>query len=136
MSKDTARIAVLLGISESEAREFCLEIQSKFKGAIPRFRDIRNCLEKKAKATPEEIARMIEHSSPRFRLGPRSRKLSLTPISYEPDYPADSSGFFKKKIRKRGRVALEDAEKCPHGVPKAMKCAICDPKGFKEQTGL
>jgi predicted RNase H-like HicB family nuclease len=34
------------------------------------------------------------------------------------------------------RDFTESVKKCPHGVLKANKCAICDPKGFRFETGL
>ena len=135
MSKTTERIAVLLGVTEPEAREFCLKVQGKFRqSATPRFQHIKNCLERKPHATLKEVVDSITRDPAYSRgLSGLSRKKPRIIATYL----AGSSRPTGKKIgKKRGHFALEDIAKCPHGVPKVTKCAICDPKGFKRQTGL
>ncbi len=34
------------------------------------------------------------------------------------------------------RVSEQKLEHCPHGVPHGRVCAICDPKKFREMTGI
>jgi hypothetical protein len=139
MSKVTKRIAAILGSTEPEARQFCLDVQGKFSGSPPNFRAIETCLKEKPDATVEEIVDAIARDPRRFRSKPRTKKwrgrLHLPSILPEPEHPGPL-WHFGDKIRKPGRLALVDVEKCPHGVPKTSKCAICDPEGFKQQTGL
>ncbi len=34
-----------------------------------------------------------------------------------------------------GRLPIEALDKCPHGIPKIQKCAICDPEGWRAEHG-
>jgi hypothetical protein len=36
----------------------------------------------------------------------------------------------------RERVAHDKLEHCPHGIPVGEICGICDPKAFREMTGI
>ncbi len=34
-----------------------------------------------------------------------------------------------------GRISSGSLDKCPHGIPKIKKCAICDPEGWRMENG-
>ena len=69
MSKVT-RVARLLGITESEARKFCAEVQQHFKAVLPPCDVIADAIRQHGKATPKEIATVI---SPDFNYIPKPR---------------------------------------------------------------
>jgi hypothetical protein len=39
-------------------------------------------------------------------------------------------------LRHDPRKYVDGFEKCPHGIPKFSKCAICDPEGFRDKMGI
>ena len=137
MSK-VAKVATLLGTTESEARQFCIQVQKNFKGPLPSFKIIADCLEQHptARASPEEAARIIKLTCPWIASASKRRSakgrsprgggrlISDTPPTMSPIMARDPRNFTK------------NVKKCPHGVLKTRKCAICDPKGFAFETGL
>ena len=136
-------VATLLGITESDARQFCVEVQRASGGPVPSFRLIADCLEQHpdARDSPAEIARIIKLARPHI-VSPRP-----------PKHAARLKRRKGKRRRRSGQpgestlptVALamahdpreftKDLPKCPHGVLKTKKCAICDPEGFRLEYG-
>lgn len=76
MSKVT-RVAGLLGISESEARKFCTEVQGYFKAVLPPCDVIADAIERHGKATPKEIAAFID---PDFHYTAKPTPTRLEPV--------------------------------------------------------
>jgi hypothetical protein len=134
MSK-ARKVAVLLDITEAEAREFCLEVQKQVGSPLPSFKAIADCLMQhpEAEGNPSEIARIMREKKtfvvvkrrPKAQRGGRGRGSATH--SYFKD--------FSPRAVQDPRDFIEGVSKCPHGVPRTQRCAICDPKGFREERG-
>jgi hypothetical protein len=150
MSNNTQRIAELLNVSESTAKVFCLEVQACFTGKVPRYSMILEQLRKTPNAPPREVAHAIQQrtSSRSSRRKRRQRPTRpspprrLTNTAFTPPeepFPEElltpRYSYKRNTYKPRNRVELDSTDKCPHGVPTFRKCAICDPEGFREETG-
>jgi len=160
MSKVT-RAAEVLHMTEPEAREFCLQVQKCFNNNVPKFSAIASAIVmcQGPIKNPDEIAELIKDSrmgrimdakkpkdtgqaSSAKRLevsskrdvrkcsGRRSRSWD------EPSSMRKESGLRSVSRFDRSRVAIDELEKCPHGVPKLQLCAICNPKEFHDMAGV
>lgn len=157
MSKATAEIAKLRSIDAGSARRFCELVQRHFRERVPPFTLIAAMVRESPTASASEIAAMIgrqtgvavlEEPRPapkpkertRYTVRGKSRKGGgyslLDPYEYETPRLGWNARNEKNPRLSRTRLEPERAEKCPHGVPFYRKCAICDPEGFTESTGL
>ena len=117
----------------------------KTKGNIPSFKIIADYLSHhiNTKNKPDELARIIKQSS------------KVTPVTLPPKQTNSTKeqeresvkGHLQRKLTENlplyscniqkhdPRVFTENLPKCPHGVLKVRKCAICDPDGFRLDYG-
>jgi hypothetical protein len=158
MSK-VSRAAEVLHVTEPEAREFCLQVQKCFKNHVPKFPAIASAIVSGQGTikSPDEIAKLIEDSrkgimdakKPKgtgqassakrleasWKRGVRKRSGWRSRSWDEPSIMRKESGLRSVHFD-RSRVAIDELEKCPHGVPKLQLCAICNPEEFHEMAGV
>ena len=142
MSK-VIKVALLLNTTESKAREFCVAVQKEFKGTVPPFSIIADCLEQhiSAKDTPTELARIIKLAHPHVISPPLPKQINK-PKRRKGKSPSgggnaggDTLSTISPIMAHDPREFTENLPKCPHGVLKIRKCAICDPEGFRLEYG-
>ena len=122
-------IAIRLGVDETEARQFCVRVQQHFtSGGAPSVKLIAGLLKMhgRQQVTPEEIAQQI-------RAAYTQRAKQHSPGGSQ--NPGRESYAFTPLIAHDPRPHTDGLEKCPHGVLKIKKCAICDPEGFRLEHG-
>jgi len=122
------QIAARLGVDETEARQFYVSVQKHFtSGGSPSVKLIAWFLKKHGHhpIRPEEIAQQIRAAyAQRVQQHSRSGR-----------NPSRESYAFTPLIAHDPRPHTDGLEKCPHGVLKIKKCAICDPEGFRLEHG-
>ncbi|MBN2393204.1 MAG: hypothetical protein JXR84_20910 [Anaerolineae bacterium] len=125
------KTAETLGIPENQLREFCLEVQGCFRGWLPSFRLIAATLEKHPLESAVEIAHLIKLNTTNTRSNTFTPPSDELVIDTPPTYQHKRNAYVPPH-----RVTLDQLEKCPHGVPITRTCAICNPKKFREETGI
>lgn len=157
------RIATLLAVSDLAAQLFCAAVQRKCKGYAAPPGTILMYLQRaeRAKRSPDAVAAAIMQSrSTSWRPGtrsqpapsplalrkkrdpgtsPRSSASSSGPAAQPPEHyrswEPDESPRLSPILRHDPRDATAALPKCPHGVLRTRKCAICDPEGFRRENG-
>jgi hypothetical protein len=149
----TARIAKHLGISSTEAAQYCEQVRllSGLGSKLSYQTIFMHMLTiKHPKPTPEELADAVRHTKhhpiqaqkqQRKLPGPQE-KVSIYERfdgsggfgQHEPS--PMSAGLTRRSLYDRQRVLPERLEHCPHGVPKGQICAICNPREFRQMTGI
>jgi len=141
---DLEKIASLLGLGTSQAYQFCLCIQKRFKQA-PSFKSIASCLEKFSPANRTEDNVVATLQSSKYKQPSKPKQYVRKPRSRSGGWHTKSEGGFTDREEPESyspifahdpRKHQEGLEKCPHGVLKFQPCAICDPEKFREQTGI
>jgi len=127
MSNKALKVANLLKISDRDAQAFCKEVQKHFRGNVPSYAQIGDCLEDHIGSTPQEIAEIM------------SSKGMVNRTTYI-EQPSQREMRTKKKCKyqvfREARVEKDSLGVCPHGVPTIQPCALCDRKRFLEMTGI
>jgi hypothetical protein len=133
MSK-VSRVAEVLHMTEPEAREFCLQVQKCFKNGVPSFSVIASAIVggQGTIRSPDMIAKIIKDSG---WSGWRSNSWDESSSMRETSGMRKESGLRSVHFD-RSRVAIDELEKCPHGVPKLQIYAICNPKEFHDMVGV
>ena len=138
-----SKVAVLLGTTESDARNFCLAVQREFIRSVPSYSTIADCLKAHSSASdnPAEIAQIIKQTHVQ-RVKP-SRPVNSGKPHRGKGSPGLRANYADSETRPAitpqmghdPRDATQGMDKCPHGVLRLRKCAICDPQGFRLQHG-
>ena len=89
-----------------------------------------------ARAKLKKVSQLHAASFVKRAAPSRKRKKGKTKrYGYEKPVPPPSylvrTSYFDQE-----RVSEQKLEHCPHGVPHGRVCAICDPKKFREMTGI
>ena len=127
------RIAARLRTGEAQALQFCVSVQKHFTSSEPpSFKVIAAFLDQHGHlpASPEDIAQQI-----RAARAQRSKRRSRSQDGVIGRSPSRESDVFTPLIAHDPRPYTEDFDKCPHGILKFKKCAICDPEGFRLEHG-
>ena len=127
------RIAARLHTGEAQALQFCVSVQKHFAaGEAPSIKVIAAFLDQHGpvQASPEDIAQQI-----RAARAQRPKKRSRLQDGVVGRSPSRESDVFTPLIAHDPRPYTEDFDKCPHGILKFKKCAICDPEGFRLEHG-
>ena len=148
-------ICELLGINVTQARIFCEQVQVSFQGA-PSYKMIGVGLSQlpAEKRTVESVVALLQNVQPHLRLVSDAiiKRMKVSGISKSIPKPSQvihhssrGVGGFSDAIKGEAfspilshdpRKYLDGFEKCPHGIPKFSKCAICDPEGFRDKMGI
>jgi hypothetical protein len=133
-----SKVANLLNISLEAATAYCDEVrQLSGLGIRLPYKAIARCLAKNLNNTSSQtIAEIIKENkfevlhqgsgnSVQYKTNRKSVKpkpqVDKTPLRLYPD---------------QERVTEDKLKHCPHGIPLIRPCAICDPKKFREMTGI
>ena len=166
MASPLERISKILNISTIESRRLCEEIQKHFKGGPPKFKTIAKYIENNPGIgnNPDILATKMKETymmgKYKYQNFPRSIKgktsnlktkrtqRQLTFKQDTGDYlsksrPGDrpkpsqlEEGVERRSIFDYDRYPQDEGKKCPHGVPIAQICALCDPEKFRKMTGI
>ena len=133
MSGARKLVAELLSTSEEEAGKFCLQVQACFKGQVPSFYVIAKCLENHPTAGPDEIAEFLRGtwSGTSKVKRPKEKVVKLGGWGHSAIDASTGGSMMMHDPRRH----IQGLEKCPHGVLIGKKCALCDPEGWRQDTG-
>jgi len=133
------RISQLLGVPENEARNFCTSVQKCFEHA-PSFLLIQGALESlpRDERVVGNVVKILEASGKMRSFKPynQRRKVRVAHIPSTGFASLESDEQVSPVLAHDPRDHIAHFEKCPHGIPKFQKCAICDPKGYRELMGI
>ena len=157
----TYKIAELLKISFREAVAYCEEVRSASGlGPALHYKTIAQHLEQHLPEVPsaKSMAEIVKENkllkpSPRNTQPKKVKRQVLTkPVKQNsrrvrkrgkrskfewPKRPAPLPTYLvRTSYFDQERVSEQKLEHCPHGVPHGRVCAICDPKKFREMTGM
>ena len=150
------RVAYLLGIPVSDAISYCEEVRKLCGyGSRLHYTVIAGFMDKNpTDRSPQHIAEKIKQNYPpeiQLPIQPKKKSrrpfytgsYSVTPASIGGGYydlhtekASKPSGIVHTSYFDQERVSPEKLEHCQHGVPLLRLCAICNPKKFREMTGI
>ncbi len=139
----TSKIAALLEVSLTRAASYCEEVRSiSGLGSSLPYKIIASQLEQHLPEllSPQKMAEILEKvqfkpTSTRPHIS-KSRKQRRSK-KHDDARPIPAPGYLvRTSYFDRERVAEDKLGHCPHGVPHGRVCAICDPKKFREMTGI
>jgi hypothetical protein len=153
MSQATKVIAALRHTNEATARAFCELVQRHFRNWLPPFKTIAATVRDNPTASAAEVAAHIARQAevealtqpkpaPKTRSHHTHRPVrgAAYPLIDRHEYETPAIGLSAQRqrnpARSRKRLEPDKAKKCSHGVAFYRKCAICDPEGFAESTGI
>jgi hypothetical protein len=146
-------LALLLGCSEEQTQEYCMEVWKFFVSDPPDLEMILDAYKRinNKSAPPNWIAySIIAPASVDLGTAERRRKKAThhqiennNALQIEQAIPKDirtrifsSYGLDWSSILDRERVTPDRMEHCPHGIPKGQLCGICNEKEFRSMTGI
>ena len=138
------KVAKLLNISVSEVENYLIIVQEYIKKPVS-IDVIEDCLINLPNEItgPEDLAKMIQqiYQDDISLLEKGKSDMTATspsPItgSMLPLYTKTENYIDQKPYNYDPRNFINELGVCPHGVPKIRICAICDPEGFKMETGI
>jgi len=136
------RIAAYLHTDEDHAETFCVAVQKRctqatdhgeILGALTRLpvdkRDIDHVVQMLHTMADQHTPANIKHGrKPKTPYFPTKRRGGFENVEDDYDFPPT--------LLHDPRDHIAQYKKCPHGIPTFRICAICDPEGFREYTGI
>ena len=159
----TYKIAEMLKISYIEATKYCEDVRSRSElGSSLSYKVIAHYLAENLHEAPssQRLAEIIKRygavatpikkvkikkikplppSAPRrWNISRAMKKEKRAKSRFErPTKPSPLPTYLvRTSYFDQERVSEQKLEHCPHGVPHGRVCAICDPKKFREMTGM
>jgi hypothetical protein len=122
-------IAYLLNADEYMAGEFC-NVVKRFMDKPPSQDTILKYLKllPADRRSPQDVMQMIKIGEAVSEMTQKRKKSS---------HRKSKASERKPKVHKSDpRNHLDGFDKCPHGIPKFRKCAICTPEEFRDYEGI
>jgi hypothetical protein len=89
----------------------------------------------KPKRNKKKISQLHTQGDGKRKTPKRSKRKKTNRHEFEKPVPPPSY-LVRTSYFDQTRVSEQKLEHCPHGVPHGRVCAICEPKKFREMTGM